>query len=263
MSSTHRNRRTAVLGLALVLASSASFALTVAYTASQGPKPDFQSTLPPVLSDVVAGKVNGFMGAMTFLGRNEFEGTTPTTGFSYNGGTASLSAGTATIVDGDSQGPDERESGRYNMTPGVTTGSNRPSFGHWLEATSSFTYSFSTAISAFGFYGTDFGDFSGTVAVDFFDGNSRVNTYDLSTDGTNGNLLFFGLASSDAFNMVTFRIAQSGGSTIDVLGFDSFIVGTANLGPTPAPEPGSLALVGVALAGLGATAARARRARQS
>lgn len=267
MSSIRRNRWTALVGLTLACASTASLALTVQYTATQGPKQNLLSPLPPVLTADVSAQVNGFYRAITVLGANEFEGT-PTSGFAYNGGTATLSAGAATIIDGDAQNDDEHSQGRYNMTPGVVNPvTNDPLFGHWLEATNSFTYSFSTAISAFGFYGTDFGDFEGSITMDFLNSNSLVYSAELTTVGANGNLLFFGLASTDLFNTVNFRLTQ--GSTAgptDVLGFDSFIVGTANAGPpptpTPAPEPGSLALVGLALAGLGATAGKARRARQ-
>jgi hypothetical protein len=157
--------------------------------------------------------------------------------------------------------------GRYNTTDAL----GGPTNGRWWETRYSFSLTFTNAISAFGFYGTDFGDFDGsfelelvraaggTVKVPFakptigtVNGNPGMQT-------TNGWLQFFAFWDpTDTYTEVRFNISQIGTdiNQWDVLGFDDFVVGQLLPGGGDMPEPGSLALVGASLLGLAAARRR-------
>jgi hypothetical protein len=125
-----------------------------------------------------------------------------------------------------------------------------------LTPTEPFTIKFSKAISAFAFFGTDIGDFDGTLYMEMYL-NDALQTTLTVRDGTapamNGNeLLFYGFASPEvAYDKIVFRTKSPGGN--DVFGFDDFWAADAGqlVAPSPTPEPGSLALVGLALAAAG------------
>ena len=165
--------------------------------------------------------------------------------------------------------------GRFNTTP-VSSLNPLP---QWLETDSKFIITLAEAVGAFGFYGTDFGDFQGTLRVKFifgYDGDSSTADdleVSIGTDGDplypvsgdNGSLVFFGYASSRLFQRIEFSIDQfvdpeTGEVFRDGLGFDDMVIGnlkTTTPPPNPMPEPGSLALAGLAL--LAAGSARRRR----
>ncbi|HTS70529.1 MAG TPA: PEP-CTERM sorting domain-containing protein [Terriglobia bacterium] len=120
-------------------------------------------------------------------------------------------------------------------------------------AGSGFTISFSSPISAFGFYGTDVGDFGGALALDMTkSGGGTVllpvgNTIG-SNGSTSGSALYFGFYDlTNTYTSITFDNTGSGG--VDVFGFDNFSIGSLQQ-VTPTPEPGTLAFLGMGLLGL-------------
>lgn len=111
--------------------------------------------------------------------------------------------------------------GRFNTTPGGNS---------HLQISSSAAIAFSPAISAVGFYGTDFGDFDGSMVVRMRNATTGVTTthaLPAAISGPNGNLLFWGFMSdSETFDQIT--IATADASTTDLFGIDDLIVATSN-----------------------------------
>lgn len=133
----------------------------------------------------------------------------------------------------------------------------------------SFDITFDQSMAAFGFYGVDLGDFGGVLTVELFkvDGNGTStkvgeSPVDSATDQeATGSIAYFGLiarSSAEFFNKISFVYKSDKPSGKDGFAFDNLTVGTA-VEPPPAsvPEPMTLALVGLALAGLGLSRRRA------
>lgn len=177
---------------------------------------------------------NDFMSNLVGVGTEDFEG------FEV-GNSAPLAldfgvAGTATL-----NGSGVIQSG-YNVGRWATSGDK-----YW-ETNSDFTISFSTAISAFGFYGTDIGDFGGEVILNYTNGETKTLGIGNTIGAKNASVLYFGFYEDNeemAFDSISF--SNTNGS--DWFGFDDMTIGVYEQINT-VPEPSTVLLVGVGLVGL-------------
>ena len=156
-------------------------------------------------------RINGDVGPFNFTFANS-SGTITTTITAPSTGVATNSA----------------TGGRFNTTSGGTV--------YWRANETSaagaiLTLTFSPPISAFGFYGTDIGDFGGSLTLTVRNSSTLVSTplsvgNTIGSGGsTSGCLLFFGFKDKTAtYDRLTFT---SNGSTADFFGFDDIVAAVA------------------------------------
>lgn len=91
------------------------------------------------------------------------------------------------------------------------------------------SFSFSTAVAAFGFYGTDFGDFTEgrRVMADLTvsgGGTTTVEITDAITSHADGNLIFWGFVDGvDTYTKVVIYVEQTTSSSAEGLGIDDIV----------------------------------------
>jgi PEP-CTERM motif len=192
--------------------------------------PNSDAAQASFLSSLTTSSVYNFDSLAT--GTTTVNGTFPGVNFTLTGGTVTSSAG------GD-------DAGRFAISPN----------NFYDTATQNFSLVFNTAVSAFGFYGTDIGDLGGTLTVKLFNA-ANVETdmvINASTDAfrADGSALYFGFYDNGAsYTKITF----ANSNVNDGFGFDNFTVGTlGQIKPpttgTGVPEPLTLSLFGAGLAG--------------
>jgi hypothetical protein len=154
-------------------------------------------------------------------------------------------------------------SGNGTVVGGSDAGGRAPFSGTQYLLTSAgaaFTLRFNSPVSAFGFYGTDVGDYGGQILLILTDTVGRMTTLTVpntvgAAGSTTGSALYFGFYDLSASYA---SVIVSDTSSVDVFGFDSFSVGT----PRPSnavPEPGTYALFGGGLTALCVLGVRFRR----
>ena len=189
---------------------------------------------------------NAFFANLVGVGTETFETRSGGAPLAINFG----AAGTATVT-----GPGSVAI----VPPGTTNGVGRYSVpsatsSRYWEAEAGvggIVVNFSNPIAAFGFYGIDIGDFQGTVALRLTDEDGNTSTLNIPTasgKAANGSVLYFGFYDT-AVQYTSVAFLTTGG-TGDFFGFDNFSIGSLEQ-VVPAPEPMSLALFGLGLAGLG------------
>lgn len=152
--------------------------------------------------------------------------------------------------------PTPSSAGRFNTTGATVT----PTAGKWWSAEGSFSLTFNRAIAAFGFYGTDVGDFNGQLTISLTGTDNQVTNLNVNhtINGNDASLLFWGFVdTSKAYTKITFGNTATG---FDFFGFDDMTVGDINQvkPPTTVPEPTTIALLALGL--LGSAFAKRRRA---
>lgn len=139
-------------------------------------------------------------------------------------------------------------------------------FNYWLGGNDPFEITFAAGIQAFGFWGTDIGDFTndcpisstapcsnagGSVTVEFFTGlldPDAAFTHTFTGANSEGNELFRGFVDSTGATYKKIRITNRQAGW-DGQGFDLMMIGDVEVRqpPNPTPEPGVLALLGLGL----------------
>lgn len=195
-----------------------------------------------------------FLSGLMGVGNENFEGiaggtsiASPGIGISFPGSGGSI---TATLSAGG-----DRPGGICGLGT-VIVGNIGCGFGRFAtsgnnylhSSSSAMTIALSSAIAAFGFFGTDIGDFDGEITLTLT-GGATVNLTVPTTQGTaaEGNLVFWGFIDPvDTYTGITFGNTGAGE---DVFGFDDMVIGDRQQ-VTPAPEPASLPLLTLGLLAL-------------
>jgi len=190
-----------------------------------------------------------FLSNLTGVTIEDFEGLTAGDTFpiniSFGTTTATL---TGTTIIGNTGIADSGIGGRF-----AVSGTQYLNLG--TSDANSFTLTFDAPQAAFGFYGTDIGDFDGQLTLSL-DGGAAIDIPH-TLNAPNGSDLYFGLIDVDnPFTTIQF----SSGVLNDAFGFDDFTIGTREqVVDNDVSAPGSLAVLGASLLGLGI----ARRRRKS
>lgn len=112
----------------------------------------------------------------------------------------------------------------------------------YFTANNTFSIAFSSPQAAFGFYGSDIGDFAGqlTMALNFAGGGSLVLNVPHTVGAPSASLLYFGVIATTAaenFTSIDFRTTTSD----DIFGFDDMTIGRQE---QVVPEPSTMLLFG-------------------
>lgn len=230
----------------------------VTHNASAIPMVFFGEDLNPGSTVPVGGNAqtarNSFLSNLTGVGNENFDSfsnLTPITGGGINVSFPGSSGAITANLSGNDGGICDQNVGGTVGTIGCGFSRFATSTNNYLQNASNMLLTFSDPVAAFGFYGTDFGDFNGVISLTLT--GDAVQVFNVpSTQGgsANGNLLFWGIIDTDnTFSSISFSASGSG---TDVFGFDDMVIGDRQQ-VTPVPVPATFALFGLGLVGLGWT----------
>ena len=227
-------------------------------TASAAPMVFFGEDLNPGGTVPAGGNAqtarNSFLSSLVGVGNQTFESFANLTSIGGAGINISFPGSGGAITANLSSGarPDRRRNlrpdrGRHGEWHYLRFRPFRDLGNNYLQNASNMTLTFSSAIAAFGFFGTDFGDFDQQVTLTLENGTTQELAVD-STQGSaaGGNVLFWGMIDpANSYTSITF--STTGGT--DVFGFDDMVIGDRQ--QVRLPEPGVLSLLSLALFALG------------
>jgi hypothetical protein len=226
----------ATAALAITSSTAAYAAPTVYFGENQNPVPPFT-----VVGTPVTARANFLSQLTAGVSQESFESfalNSSPTSLSFNGSLGTITAtlsGSGTVIDNALGNP----FGRF-----ATQGSNL------YDTNSAFGATFSTAVAAFGFYGTDIGDFSGqlTLTLTHATGPNTVLMVPHGLPALNGSLLFYGVIdTANPFTGVQFSTTNG----IDFFGFDQLVVGDVRqvTGGVPESSTWSMLIAGFGIVG--------------
>lgn len=179
---------------------------------------------------------NAFLAALagSTTATEDFESYAPSTTFVPGTLPVSFGAlGSASLAEGFVT--DEPFAGRYAISGAQ----------FWEASSDNLTVSFSSAVTGFGFYGVDIGDFLGQMTITLSNGTDFLVNHTLEAAG--GSVLYWGILDQDnPFTSVTFGNTRAG---TDWFGFDDFTIAVATP-DNPVPEPTILGLLGIGFVAL-------------
>lgn len=148
-------------------------------------------------------------------------------------------AGTATINAGGTVASGNDGNGRYPISGSQYLNAGRGNL----------VITFSAPISAFGFYGTDIGDFGGQSTLSLLDTSGGTTLLTVpntigSGGSTTGSNLYFGFYDTTTTYTAILFGNSSGGA--DVFAFDDFSIGSREQ-VVPTPEATTIGLLGLGL----------------
>jgi hypothetical protein len=242
---------TALVAAAMLALPTAAFAAPVIYFGQNpSPAPPFTVSGAPVTAR------NSFLSQLSGVSQESFEtyalgASPPTLSFSGSAGNIIATLSGTGIIENNAGGAG---SGGNAFGRFATQGSQ------YYETTSSFGATFSTAVAAFGFYGTDIGDFNGllTITLKHAVGPDNVITVNTNNPSPDGSLLFWGVIDqANPFTSVQFGVTAGSG---DFFGFDQMVVGDLRqvTGGVPESSTWAMMIAGFGIVGF-AMRARARK----
>lgn len=205
---------------------------------------------PPGMGPNANAARTSFLSNLVGVGTENFEslsGSSPTLTFP-GAGSASL-LGTGSVLSSPGAGRFATSGSRFYETRSTNSGST-------------FSVRFGSAVAAFGFFGTDIGDFGSQLSLQFWRAGSVIDTWALPYAGPgaggyssllDGSLMYAGYINTNEFDRVDFI----GTDASDVFGFDDMTVGSLQQVNT-VPEPSTYVLMA---SGLGMVGFFARRRR--